>query len=160
MLRKVTVVDSISIEREIFINAVPDTVFEVVSDPVHVARWWPDEAHYEAVAGSTGEIVFASPDGDKVETFEVLEVTAPRTFTFRWTQPAGTPARRGNSFLVTFECLPRDDGTLLRMTETGFDERGWTADVVDAAYRDHTAGWDHFLPRIAPYLAGFVPSAG
>lgn len=131
-----------SIEREIYIEASPTVVFEVVSDPRHVSRWWPDEARYEPVPGSTGEISFG---GDKVEAFTVLEVRPPRTFTFRWTQPPGEPATAQNSLLVTFELVPSGDGTLLKLTETGYrDEETRT---------DHVNGWDYFLPRIAPYVA-------
>jgi uncharacterized protein YndB with AHSA1/START domain len=131
-----------SIERELYIEATPAVVFEVVSDPRHVSRWWPDEAHYEPVPGSTGEISFG---GDKVEAFTVLEVRPPRTFTFRWTQPPGEPATAGNSLLVTFELVPSGDGTLLKLTETGYRD--------EQTRSDHVNGWDYFLPRIAPYVA-------
>jgi hypothetical protein len=29
---------------------------------------------------------------------------------------------------------------------------GWSAAVLEEAYREHVTGWDHFLPRIAPYV--------
>jgi uncharacterized protein YndB with AHSA1/START domain len=143
-----------TIEREIFVEAAPEVVFEVVSDPEHVREWWPDEARYDAAPGATGEIVFGDPEaGGAVASFTVVEVERPRTFSFRWTHPAGEEARRGNSLLVTFELVPSDGGTLLRMTETGFREMGWEAAVLEQQYREHGAGWDHFLPRIAPYVA-------
>ncbi|MFC5177043.1 SRPBCC family protein [Nocardioides taihuensis] len=143
-----------TIEREIFVEAAPEVVFEVVSDPEHVREWWPDEARYDVAPGATGEIVFGDPGaGGGVASFTVVEVERPRTFSFRWTHPAGEEARRGNSLLVTFELVPTDGGTLLRMTETGFREMGWEAAVLEQQYREHGAGWDHFLPRIAPYVA-------
>ena len=37
-----------SIEREIHVDAAPEVVFDVVSDPAHVRAWWPDEADYPA----------------------------------------------------------------------------------------------------------------
>lgn len=148
-----------SIHREIHIDAPLDVVFQVVSDPTHVARWWPDEAHYRAVPGGKGEIVFRSPNGEQVETFEVVDVVPPRLFSFRWTQPPGIPATAGNSFLVVFELSAEATGTRLRMTESGFLERGWETAVLEEAYRDHRAGWDHFLPRIAPYVAEYLERA-
>ena len=60
----------------------------------------------------------------------------------------------GNSLLVTFALSPQGDGTLLRMTETGFREMGWEVATLEQQYREHEQGWDHFLPRIAPYVAG------
>jgi hypothetical protein len=54
---------------------------------------------------------------------------------------------------VTFELTPSGAGTLLRMTETGFRERGWEVAVLEEQYQQHATGWDHFLPRLAPYVA-------
>ncbi|MEU8664409.1 SRPBCC family protein [Actinoplanes philippinensis] len=141
-----------SIEREIYIEAAPEIVFQVVSDPGHVRQWWPDDAEYEVVPGSTGRIVFGDcSHGGAAEQFTVVDVQPPKLFSFRWTHPEGEAAAAGNSFLVTFDLTPRGDGTLLRMSETGFRERGWTEAVAAEAWRDHVRGWDQFLPRLAPY---------
>lgn len=141
-----------SIEREIYVDASPEIVFEVVSRPEHVKRWWPDEADYPLTPGEAGRISF----GDKVETFTVVDVRPPRSFAFRWTHPVGEAAAEGNSFLVTFDLTPKGDGTLLRMSETGFRERGWTEAVAEESWRDHVNGWDFFLPRLAPYAGTLV----
>jgi len=82
-----------TIEREIYVEASPEVVFEVVSSPEHVRRWWPDEARYEPVAGSTGEILFGGRPGGATVQITVLEAQPPRTFSFRWTQPAGREKR-------------------------------------------------------------------
>ena len=37
--------------RELYIDAEPDIVFDVVSSPEHVAQWWPDEARYRLEPG-------------------------------------------------------------------------------------------------------------
>ena len=145
-----------SIERELYIDARPEVVFEVVSDPTHVKEWWPDDAHYDVVEGSVGEIRFADDDGVEVEALTVVDVRPPTHFSFRWTHPAGEPAAEGNSLLVTFELVPQGEGTLLRFRETGFRERGWEAAVLEAAYQDHVLGWDHFLPRLVAYAPTLV----
>ena len=141
-----------SIERELFIDAPPEVVFEVVSDPRHVAEWWADAATYEPVPGSTGTISFgAVDDGGKVVTLTVVEAVRPRTFSFRWTHDAEEAADVGNSLLVTFELVPSGTGTVLKFTETGFREMGWEAAVLEANYLDHATGWKHFLPRLVSY---------
>ena len=58
--------------------------------------------------------------------------------------------------LVTFELLSSGDGTLLRMTETGFREMGWEAAVLEEQYNDHVSGWDYFIPRLATYAASLA----
>jgi uncharacterized protein YndB with AHSA1/START domain len=142
------------IERQIYVEASPEIVFEVVSSPDHLKQWWPDDARYEATPGATGEIVFGERDaGGTVVPFTVVDVQAPRTFSFRWTHPAGAVAAEGNSLLVTFNLTPSGAGTLLKMTETGFREMGWEAAVLEHEYREHVTGWDFYLPRLAPYAA-------
>lgn len=141
-----------SIERELFVDAPPDVVYDVISDPQHMTEWWADAATYEALPGSTGTISFGSPDdGGHVVTLTVIEALRPRTFSFRWTQAPEEIAAAGNSLLVTFELSPEGAGTRVRFAETGFRERGWEAAVLEASYRDHASGWDHFLPRLVAY---------
>ena len=60
-------------------------------------------------------------------------------------------AFEGNSLLVTFELSARGEGTLLRMTETGFREKGWEVAVLEQQYREHGEGWDYYLPRLSSY---------
>ena len=143
-----------SIERELYIEASPEVVFDVVSSPEHLKNWWPDEAAYEPTPGATGKIVFGDPaSGGAVVGLAVVDVVPPRTFSFRWTQPVGETAVEGSSLLVTFDLTPSGDGTLLKMTETGFREMSWEAAVLEQQYREHATGWDFFLPRLAPYAA-------
>ena len=78
----------------------------------------------------------------------VVDAVPPRLFSFRWTHRADEAAAEGNSLLVTFELVPAGAGTVLRLTETGFRERGWEVAVLEETYRDHVNGWDTFVPRI------------
>jgi uncharacterized protein YndB with AHSA1/START domain len=144
-----------SIEREIHVEAAPEVVYEVISAPEHMRQWWPDEADLDPVPGATGVISFgdsSSPEAH-IEHVTVVEADPPRRFSFRWVYDPAQVATPTNSLLVTFELLPSGDGTLLRLTESGFRERGWEAAVLEEAYRDHVSGWDYFLPRLVRYAA-------
>jgi uncharacterized protein YndB with AHSA1/START domain len=150
-----------SIEREIQVEATPEVVYEVISRPEHLRQWWPDEAELEPVPGATGVITFgdsSTPDSHVV-SLTVVEADPPRRFSFRWTHGAGEPATATNSLLVTFDLVPAGDGTLLRLVETGFRERGWEAAVLEECYRDHVTGWDHFLPRLVTYAMRLVSAS-
>lgn len=144
-----------SIEREIQVDASPEVVFEVITSPEHLTKWWPDEATLEATPGFVGDFVFGDRDdpGAHVATITVVDAETPRLFSFRWVQPDGKLATAANSLLVTFELTPSGSGTVVRMTETGFREKGWEVAVLEDAYNDHTNGWDHFLPRLVDYAA-------
>ena len=149
-----------SIEREIRIDAAPDVVFDVVSNPAHVRAWWPDEAEYDPEPGGAGRIGFRQGDGSVGwAQIQVVDAEPGRLFSFRWTHGEGETAGPGNSFLVVFELEAQGSGTLLRMTETGFRERGWDEAKVAAEHQDHVAGWDHCLPRLPAYAARVGASA-
>ena len=149
-----------SIEREIHVEAKPEVVYEVVSNPEHLREWWPDEAELEPVPGATGAISFGDSSSQEphVVQLTVAEADPPRRFSFRWVydDEAATPT---NSLLVTFELVPSGAGTLLRLTETGFREKGWEAAVLEEQYREHVTGWDYFLPRLVTYVDRLVSTS-
>jgi uncharacterized protein YndB with AHSA1/START domain len=147
-----------SIEREIHIDAPPEVVFEVITQPQHIRQWWYAESDVTPIPGSTAQLVWADGDNPRahVEPMTVTVAEPPRLFSFRWTHPEGDAAIPGNSLLVTFELVPAGSGTLLRLTETGFRERGWEAAVLERQYHEHVAGWDRFVPRIGAHAEGLV----
>lgn len=145
-----------SIRRELRIEATPEVVFDVVSSPEHLREWWPDEAELPGIPGAAGRIGFGDAANGTVDwvQFTVVDAVPPRLFSFRWTHAEGEAAGRGNSHLVVFELEAAGDGaTLLRMTETGFRERGWSEATVVDRYNDHSSGWNHYLPRLVGYAA-------
>lgn len=147
-----------SIEREIRIEASPEVVYQVVSTPGHLREWWPDDADLAPTPGAVGSVTFGDPSDPeaKIVPLTVIEADPPRRFSFRWVHDEDVPAAPGNSFLVTFDLIPADGGTLLRFSETGFQDQGWQPDLVEATHLDHSNGWDHFLPRLVAYAARLV----
>lgn len=147
-----------TIVREIHVEASPEVVFEVVTSPAHLREWWPDDAVLEPTPGAVGELVFGErgTPGVQIPKVTVVEAEPPRLFSFRWIYPEDEAAGSGNSLLVTFALEAAGDGTRVRMTETGFRERGWNDAVAEAAYQDHVNGWAHFIPRLGEYVARLV----
>lgn len=148
-----------TIEYEISIEATPEVVFDVVSNPEHLTHWFPDEAELDAVAGGAGVFTFQTPGGEHVAPVTVVEARPYSSFSFRWSQDAGEPATEGNSLLVRFELEAVDGGTLLRMSESNFDGRGLDDARVLADYEDHSQGWAQIMPRLAPYAETLVARA-
>jgi uncharacterized protein YndB with AHSA1/START domain len=147
-----------SIEREVHIEATPEIVYEVISTPEHLRKWWPDEAELKPVPGGAGVFTFgdsSTPEAHVVQ-LTVVDADPPRRFSFRWDYDEGVTPAPDNSLLVSFDLVPAGAGTLLRMTESGFREKGWEAAVLEEAYRDHSNGWDYFLSRLVTYVVGLV----
>ncbi|MGY1944194.1 SRPBCC family protein [Nocardia asiatica] len=142
-----------SIEREIHVDASPEVVYEVVSSPEHISEWWSDEAAFEVVPGAVGELVW----GDRVDVapIKVVQAEPPRLFAFRWCYP-GAVDDSADALLVTFELTASGAGTRIRLTETGFREMGWEAAKLAEQYREHSMGWDTYVPRLGEYIVRLV----
>jgi uncharacterized protein YndB with AHSA1/START domain len=140
-----------SIERELYIDATREVVFEVLSKPEHIRDWWSAETDLDAAPGAASSLTWTDQSSGALHTspFTVVDVDPPRLFSFRWTYDDGATPGPANSLLVTFELVPSGVGTTLRFRETGYRERGWEAAVLEAYYNDHRQGWDFYLPRLA-----------
>lgn len=140
------------IERELYIDALPEVVFSVISRPEHMKQWWPDDAEFAPAPGARGQISFHGEEAGEVHVYglTLVDVEPPRLFSFRWCYPEGHLANDGNSLLVTFELTPSGAGTRVRMTEVGFREQGRTEAEVVEQYESHEEGWAQHLPRLAP----------
>jgi uncharacterized protein YndB with AHSA1/START domain len=140
-----------TIEREVHIAASPEVVFDVVSRPEHIRNWWSAETEIEPVPGSSSELTWRDEASGRVDRvpIAVIDVQPHQLFSFRWTQEPGETPTPSNSLLVTFRLTPSAEGTVLRMTESGFRERGWEIAKLQETYQDHVSGWDFYVPRIA-----------
>ena len=149
-----------SIQRELHIDASPDVVYEVISSPEHIRDWWNADADFERVTGATGRLVWTDEATAQSEVVPITVVDAdpPRSFSFRWVYAETEAATATNSLLVTFELVPTGAGTVVRLTETGFREKGWEAAVLEEQYAQHCIGWDTFLPRLGHCVEQLVSS--
>ena len=145
------------IEREIHVEASPEVVFEVVSSPEHISEWWTDDAAVEATPGAVGELVWG--DRAKVAPITVVNADRPRLFSFRWTYPEDKVDDSAPTLLVTFELIPSETGTTIRLTETGFREMGWDDAKLAEQYREHSTGWDKFIPLLGEYIVRLVSAS-
>jgi len=147
-----------SIARVIQVDASPEVVFEVITTPEHIREWWNGaDTDLSPTPGAVAEIAWGrGTAAPHIEHLTVVEVDPPRVFSFRWVYDGAAAANPANSLLVTFELTASGGGTHVRVTESGFREKGWEVAALEAAYADHARGWDVFVPRLGAYLAGLV----
>jgi uncharacterized protein YndB with AHSA1/START domain len=147
-----------ALEKQIHIDASPAVVYEVISNPEHIAQWWTDEADFEPTPGGSGVLVWRERATNRPfkAHLTVVDAVPGQRFSFRWLYPEGDTATPNNSLLVTFELTPDGDGTLLKVTEEGMREQGWEAAVLEEHYRSHDAGWTRHLADLATYAATLV----
>ena len=149
------------ITRDIVINASLETVYDVVSQPQHIANWFSDEAELEPIPGSRGVLTFQI--GDRRDAASVIDVTVvhavrPHLFAFSWISPErqrATPEAT-DAVLVEFRIAADPAGTRLSVSESGLDAVSWD-DAAKAAYAaEHYEGWADFLTRLRSYAEGLA----
>ena len=145
-----------TIERDIFIAAPAEKVWELVSVP----GWWINDGtldldSVEWVADDRA-VVHHADAGDFL--VERLQVEEPRTATFRWLV-SGAEVRRPEAaqdqFLytrVTFTLTPESGGTRLAVTECGFAAAAMEEKARRRAYADNAEGWKIELNAARVYL--------
>ncbi|WP_305086527.1 SRPBCC family protein [Rhodococcus tibetensis] len=127
------------IEREILIMAPIERVYQLVSEP----GWFiGDGDPSKRTITREGDVFVVSypPYG----RFPVLPVRAdaPHYVSFRGGDDPETPLDDGNSTLVEFFLSEHEDGTMLRVVESGFAAMYATAERRAAALEDNSRGWE------------------
>jgi uncharacterized protein YndB with AHSA1/START domain len=100
------------------VAAAPQRVWELIEDPHHMPRWWPQVARMEGVQDDRWTQVFMTKKGRPVRVdFHLLESEAP--WRRSWEQEiAGTPFERVLNEAVTEIVLePEDSGTRITIAQ-------------------------------------------
>ena len=100
----------LTVRREIVLAAPRRTVWELLTDPAHLAGWFANEVELDARPGGTG--VFRWHDGAERRA-RVDVVDDERELAFEWTDADGS---RATHVAITLDDAP--DGTRLAVVES------------------------------------------
>lgn len=132
------------VERTVRIDATPDIVFELLTDPDQYVRWKGRKARLDAQPG--GEFWVEINDQAKA-VGEYVEIDRPRRVVFTWGWDGHEAVPPGSSTVeITLE--PDGEATILRLVHR---------DLPEAARDEHGHGWDHYLGRMMQLAAGQDP---
>jgi uncharacterized protein YndB with AHSA1/START domain len=138
------------LEREIFIEAPPDVVWAVVTEPEHVSGWFSDAAEIDLRPGGRITLIW---HGHGTEHGRIERVEPPSFFSFRWFRGSGTEVRDDDSTLVELTLTADGDGTLLKVVESGFRELSGPDDEKAKDAEDHRRGWERELDELSEYVS-------
>jgi uncharacterized protein YndB with AHSA1/START domain len=133
------------VQREVRIQASPQTVFAFLTDPAKMVRWMGTQATLDP---NPGGVYHVNVTGRERVRGQVVEVVANTRLVFTWGWEDGMfPVPPGTSTVeITLE--PDGDGTLLRLTHR---------DLPQDMRAFHGLGWQHALGRLAIAAAGGDP---
>jgi uncharacterized protein YndB with AHSA1/START domain len=133
------------LEHEIRIEASPETVFAFFTDPVKMVRWMGNEATLDPRPGGVFQVAFVREIGEVAARGEFVEVVPFERIVFTWgidAEPFGVPP---GTTRVEVSLVPDGGGTIVRLAHT---------QLPGAAVEFHSAGWGHYLERLAIVAAG------
>jgi uncharacterized protein YndB with AHSA1/START domain len=152
------------IEREVLIEAPVDVVWEIVTEPAQISRWFSDSVELELRPGGEGALIFDGRGAAAPRTvrLQVEKVDPPHYFSWRWAHPDGVEPDESNSLLVEFSLSAEGTSTRLRLVESGFRRLEQSEEDRERYIDEHNHGWDTHLSRLRVYAAGGrrVPAGG
>jgi uncharacterized protein YndB with AHSA1/START domain len=101
-----------TVVRKRTVQAEPDRVWGIVSDPEHLPRWWPGVARVEDAQAEVWTKVFTSPRGRSLRAdFTRVEADPPRRLVWRQEIEHSPFERFMTESLTTLELVPEAGAT-------------------------------------------------
>ena len=147
------------IEKRIELKAPVSRVWRAITDYREFGEWFRVKLDGPFVEGqvSTGMITYPGYEYLKWEA-HVQKMEPEKLFSFRWghVKSFDKESYTGDysnapTTLVEFRLEPTKDGTLLTLTESGFDQL--PADFRDEAFRRNEGGWSEQMKNIENHVA-------
>jgi len=130
-----------AIIKEFIIGAAPQRVWDALTKPAEIGRWWTNDLNAAPEVGSLAEFRFGEW-GDFVVRFEVAELDEGSKV--HWISRRG-PAPHWEGTSVTWQLTPVHNGTLVVFNHDGFAQ-------ADERYEMTRVWWEHFLVSLKSYL--------
>lgn len=136
-----------TIKREIVVKAPKEKVYNAIADPEQVTQWFPATVEGLYKVGEQPILGF----GEHGRTQIYITAAEPNDyFAYRWVPGAnhylGDVLSVPNT-LVEFRIEDNGDGSCkVTLTESGFE--GLPAEVMEAALKQNTGGWEFMLGRL------------
>jgi uncharacterized protein YndB with AHSA1/START domain len=135
--------ETVEIRKSMIIDASPEVVFQAITDPNELTRWFPDQAIFEPKVGGKIKFSFFKTDSEyrQMDYFPegtITEFIPNKRLSYSWHEPnyPGFP-----NTVVTWELEKIENNrTRLNLLHTGF-KAGETA-------QKHNEGWSHFLTEL------------
>jgi uncharacterized protein YndB with AHSA1/START domain len=139
--------ETVAVERQLEIDASPETVWELLTDEREATRWMGQAAEFDLRPGGVYRVAVIPGN---TASGEFVEIDPPRrlVFTWGWEAGSGSPVSPGSS-TIEFELAAKGAGTLLHFRHSGLP----SAEAAES----HAHGWDHYFERLAVTAAGGDP---
>jgi uncharacterized protein YndB with AHSA1/START domain len=143
------------IEKRIELKAPVSRVWRAITDYREFGEWFKVKMEGPFVAGKVALGQITHPGYEHVQMrMTVVTIEPERLFSFTW-HPYGIDPKvdysKETPTLVEFKLAKSGDGTVLEITESGFDKV--PSERRDEAFRMNDSGWAQQVKNIESYVA-------
>jgi uncharacterized protein YndB with AHSA1/START domain len=134
------------IERTMTLPSPPCAVWPALTTAEGLSAWFGEQATIDLRPGGAASMTFA---GGMTVEMRVERVEEPSVFAYTWRLPNLSDDDPRRTY-VEFSLEPAGDGTLLRVTETGFAQL--PVEIRRETYESHREGWTRELSELVKHL--------
>jgi len=149
-----TKIDSDRIEKQVVLRAPRSRVWQALTEADQFGQWFGVDLVGGFVVGEPVTGQMTHPGYEHIPFNATIERMEPeRVLAWRWHVLIDGESGRVTepTTLVEFHLEDVDEGTLLTVTESGFESM--PAEYRDLAYRGNESGWSQQMASIERYLA-------
>jgi uncharacterized protein YndB with AHSA1/START domain len=141
------------VERTVHIAATTEHVWEILTKPEHIGRWFGPGTPATVDLRPDGVMVL-DPMPGKRYLARIVKVDPPHYFSYRWASAyPEVLADETNSTLVEFHLAAEGAMTRLTVSESGFASLTIPAGREQfASHESHSQGWTEVLRNFADYI--------
>lgn len=139
------------IERKTLIRAPRSRVWRALTTSQEFSRWFSADLKGSFEPGKRMDLVSTHPSSNAKGFYFIVERMEPEhTFSWRW-HPGSAKADEDGTTLVEFHLEEVQDGTLVTVTETGFDGISLTRRAK--AFEENGRGWEMQMESLKQYAS-------
>jgi uncharacterized protein YndB with AHSA1/START domain len=139
------------LQREITIKAPVERVWAVITEAQHLGAWFGNGGEPAKVDFRPGGNMLFDHGEHGMRPARIEQIDAPRYFAYRWLHDVDQEPTSDNSTLVEFTLRPDGDGTLLKVTESGFATLALDEAAKQKRVEMNTGGWQAKTEELAAY---------
>ncbi len=141
-----------NIEKQVFVRAPRARVWRALASPEEFSKWFRATVKGTFQPGERVQMTSTYPGHEGVTFFvDIAEVTPEERLSWRW-HPGGKDVAGTSepATLVTFELLHAENGTLVKVVESGFDRL--SLERRAKAFESNEQGWEIQTQAIRAYV--------
>jgi uncharacterized protein YndB with AHSA1/START domain len=141
------------VERTVHIAATTSRVWEILTRPDHIGRWFGSGTPAKVDLRPEGVMELEPAHGERYLA-RIVKFDPPHYFAYRWASAhPDVLADETNSTLVEFHLTDEGSTTRLTVCESGFASLEIPVGREDfASYESHSRGWTEVLQNIVVYV--------